>query len=87
MVRLVVEDEWSIAHVGVWMQYVLDNFASVAEAVAWVGESQLRIGAQEDPLSGRAVTLHLALDDASGDSAIVEYLEDARRSRASGPRP
>lgn len=62
--------------VAVWMQYCLDNFATVAEAVAWIEESRLQIAAQSDPLSGLDVTLHLALDDASGDSAIVEYLDD-----------
>jgi penicillin V acylase-like amidase (Ntn superfamily) len=62
--------------VAVWMQYVLDNFGSVAEAVDWIGSERLAIAAQGDPFSGRDVTLHLALDDASGDSAIIEYLDD-----------
>ncbi len=65
--------------VAVWMQYVLDNFATVAAAVAWIDEVQLAIAAQSDPKSGRAVTLHLALEDRSGDSAIVEYLDGAPR--------
>ncbi len=61
--------------VAVWMQYILDNFDTVDAAVAWMRESQLQIVAQADPLSGTAVTLHLALEDASGDSAIIEYLD------------
>jgi choloylglycine hydrolase len=65
--------------VAVWMQYVLDNFATVADAVAWMESSQLAMAAQSDPISGRAVTLHLALDDTSGDSAIVEYLDGSPR--------
>lgn len=65
--------------VSVWMQYVLDNFATVAEAVAWIDETQLAIAAQSDPQSGRDVTLHLALEDRSGDSAIVEYLDGRPR--------
>jgi penicillin V acylase-like amidase (Ntn superfamily) len=51
----------------------------VGRNMDWMQDSQLRIGAQDDPLSGRAVTLHLALDDASGDSAIVEYLDGTPR--------
>ncbi|MFB7835180.1 linear amide C-N hydrolase [Streptomyces sp. NPDC057680] len=63
----------------VWMQYVLDTFATVAEAVAWIKNSQLQIVAQSDPSSGKAVTLHMALDDRSGDSAVVEYLDGTPR--------
>jgi len=59
----------------IWLQYMLDNFATVADAVAWVEESQLQIVPQLDPTDGRAIGLHLALEDASGDSAIVEYLD------------
>lgn len=65
--------------VAVWMQHVLDNFATVADAVAWIESSQLQIAPQDDPISGRAVTLHLALDDVSGDSAIIEYLDGTPR--------
>jgi penicillin V acylase-like amidase (Ntn superfamily) len=65
-----------ILSVAVWMQYCLDNFATVAETVAWIAESRLQIAPQTDPGTGLDVTLHLALDDASGDSAIVEYLDD-----------
>ena len=59
----------------VWMQYILDNFATVADAVGWIAETQLQIVEQRDPFSGIALTLHLGLEDASGDSAIVEYLD------------
>jgi penicillin V acylase-like amidase (Ntn superfamily) len=51
-----------------WVQYVLDNFATVAEAVAAVGD--IRIAAPE--LRGQRFGVHLALEDASGDSAIFE---------------
>lgn len=63
-----------ILSVAVWMQYVLDNFATVADAVAWIEREQLAIAPQSDPVSGHDVTLHMALDDAAGDSAIIEYL-------------
>ncbi|MFE9941604.1 linear amide C-N hydrolase [Streptomyces hirsutus] len=65
--------------VAVWMQYVLDTFATVAGATAWIESSRLQIITQRDPSSGKPVTLHLALDDRSGDSAIVEYLDGTPR--------
>ena len=58
-----------------WLQYMLDSFATVADAVAWIERSQVQIVAQQDPFDGRAIGLHLALEDASGDSAVVEYLD------------
>lgn len=65
--------------VSVWLQYVLDTFASVADAVAWIEDSQVQVVSDRDPGTGRPVTVHLALDDASGDSAIVEYLDGSPR--------
>ncbi|WP_328865389.1 linear amide C-N hydrolase [Streptomyces sp. NBC_00304] len=65
--------------VAVWMQYVLDNFATVSDAVAWIESSQLQVVAQTDPSSGKPVTLHMALDDRTGDSAVVEYLDGTPR--------
>lgn len=59
----------------VWLQYFLDNFASVAESVAWVEKTNVQIAPLIDPGSGEVPALHLALDDASGDSAIFEYLD------------
>lgn len=56
-----------------WLQYFLDNSATVAEAVAWIEESRVQLLPVADPTTGEAPTLHLALDDAGGDSAIVEY--------------
>jgi choloylglycine hydrolase len=59
----------------VWLQYVLDNFSTVAETVARMEETQVQIVSMVDPIYGKSITLHLALDDASGDSAIVEYID------------
>ncbi|OAN36398.1 linear amide C-N hydrolase [Mycolicibacterium iranicum] len=58
-----------------WAQYVLDNFATVAEAVAALTASPLHIVTIEVPGQQRLATLHLALSDATGDSAIVEYID------------
>jgi len=57
-----------------WLQYFLDNFMTVAEAVAWVLETKVQLIPIADPSTGEPPTLHLALDDATGDSAIIEYI-------------
>ena len=59
--------------VGAWTQYVLDNYGSVAEAVEGLSKEPFAVMAPELP-NGRKATGHLALADASGDSAIFEYL-------------
>lgn len=59
----------------VWMQYYLDNFATVADAVAWTEQTDVQVYQLMDPTGGRPPTIHLALDDASGDSCIIEYLD------------
>lgn len=60
--------------VGAWMQYALDNYATVTEAVKGLSAEPFRIIAPTLP-SGDAAVAHLALSDASGDSAIFEYVE------------
>jgi len=59
--------------ISLWAQYALDNFASVTEAVNMLETEPFQIIAPPLP-NGKALTLHLALSDASGDSAILEYL-------------
>lgn len=59
----------------IWLQYFLDNFATVAEAVAWTGETNPQVVQMDDPTGGNPPTIHLALDDATGDSAIIEYVD------------
>jgi penicillin V acylase-like amidase (Ntn superfamily) len=57
-----------------WPQYVLDNHASVAEAVADLQKESFRV--QTVMLStGRAANMHLAISDPTGDSAVFEYVE------------
>lgn len=58
----------------VWLQYFLDNFATVAEAVAWIDETKVQVVPLADPASGEVPRIHLALDDSKGDSVIIEYL-------------
>ena len=58
-------------HAGLWAQYILDNAANVKEALALLDDIQpVMIEAR-----GRKATVHLAIEDASGDSAIIEYID------------
>ncbi|ALI29532.1 choloylglycine hydrolase [Mycolicibacterium fortuitum] len=63
----------------IWLQYFPDNFATVAEAVAWIAQTDVQVVQMDDPTGGARPGLHLALDDASGDSAIVEYVDGKAR--------
>jgi choloylglycine hydrolase len=58
-----------------WGQYVLDNFGSVAEAVEALTATPLRVATADVPGEQRMATLHLAMSDGTGDSAIVEYVD------------
>jgi choloylglycine hydrolase len=58
-------------HAGLWAQYLLDRFATVAEAVAATDSYALSMVEAH----GHKATVHLALDDASGDSAIIEFID------------
>lgn len=59
--------------ISVWAQYVLDNFATVAEAVEALAKEPFRVIAPKLP-NGDGAQLHLAISDPTGDSAIFEYL-------------
>ncbi len=60
----------------VFPQYLLDRYASVAEAVADLQASPVLVAGGEVPIGppGRAATVHVSLSDASGDSAIIEFV-------------
>jgi penicillin V acylase-like amidase (Ntn superfamily) len=61
-------------HAGLWLQYVLDNAANVRDALTLLDPIQIvMIEAR-----GHEATVHLAIEDASGDSAIVEYIGGKR---------
>jgi choloylglycine hydrolase len=60
--------------VGAWTQYILDNFGDVAEAVEALGKEPFAIVAPELP-GGKAAGGHIAIADATGDSAIFEYIK------------
>jgi choloylglycine hydrolase len=52
----------------VWAQYLLDNYATVADAVADLE----RVRIYSPLIRGERLGVHIALEDASGDSAIIE---------------
>ena len=54
-----------------WLQYVLDNYANVDEAVADSKNWQIVVG----KAGGHEATVHLAIEDESGDSAIFEFIK------------
>ncbi len=60
--------------VAAWTQYALDMFGSVAEAVEGLTTPPFSLVSPVLP-GGHAATGHLALSDATGDSAIFEYLD------------
>ena len=59
--------------ISLWAQYVLDCFATVAEAVGALAPEPFVILAPAIP-NGSPASLHLAISDASGDSAIFEFV-------------
>ncbi len=60
--------------IAAWAQYVLDNFATVADAVEALSSEPFDVVTDGVPGQDRLATLHLSLSDATGDSAIVEYV-------------
>ena len=56
---------------GVWLQYCLDNFASVAEIAAAFEKDPFQIVTTK--FDGMKATTHLAFEDSTGDSVIIEY--------------
>jgi len=56
----------------VWVQYVLDNFGTTREAVETLKTDFFQINAPTMP-DGTSPTLHMAISDATGYSAVIEY--------------
>lgn len=61
--------------ISIWVQYILDNFATVQEAVDTLNTEPFTVVTANVPGEDRLATLHFSLSDATGDSAIVEYLD------------
>lgn len=60
--------------ISLWGQYVLDNFATVSEAVDALSKEPFTVLAPVLP-NGSPAQLHLAISDPTGDSAIFEYID------------
>lgn len=56
------------------IQFYLDSFKTVAEAVQYTESNAFQVLPFFHPGTGRWVKVHLALEDATGDSAIIEYI-------------
>ena len=61
--------------ISAWAQYVLDRFATVDEAVQHLQSEPFTLVTDRVPGQNRDATLHLSISDASGDSAIIEYID------------
>lgn len=58
----------------IWTQYVLDNLATVDEAMEELGKELFRID-DPDLTNWAKSTLHLSIYDSTGNSAIFEYID------------
>lgn len=61
--------------IAAWAQYMLDQFATVQEAVSEMKKEPFVVVSSNIPGTDRFTTLHLSLSDATGDNAIFEYIE------------
>lgn len=62
-----VDDRPAVAHIQ-WAQYVLDHYATVAEVIADL--DRVRIASPR--IRGELMGAHLAIEDPTGDAAIIE---------------
>lgn len=67
-------DNRKILSASLWAQYVLDNFATTHEAVEQLAKDEFQLNAPAMP-GGEATTVHMAISDRTGNSAIIEYLD------------
>ena len=60
--------------IAAWVQYVLDNFATVDDVVKEVQKGTFNVVSDMMPDGSRMAALHLSISDAAGDNAIFEYI-------------
>ena len=60
--------------ISLWLQYALDHFATVAEAVEFLSKESFVVVSSHIPGTTIFATVHLSLSDATGDNAIFEYI-------------
>jgi penicillin V acylase-like amidase (Ntn superfamily) len=61
--------------ISLWLQYVLDNFANVTDAVNALEKGEFVVVTDYIPGTNIYTTVHLSISDASGDNAIFEYID------------
>lgn len=61
--------------IAAWVQYMLDNFATVSEAVSEIEKNTFDVVSDMMSDGTRMATLHLSISDATGDNAIFEYID------------
>jgi penicillin V acylase-like amidase (Ntn superfamily) len=67
-------DKRKTISISLWAQYVLDNYSTVAEAVAELRKETFYVVPTMTP-DGHPGQVHLSISDPSGDSAIFEYVD------------
>ncbi len=60
--------------IAAWAQYVLDNYATVKEAVDDLQKEEFVVVSDYIPGTEKFTTLHLSISDATGDNAVFEYI-------------
>ena len=60
--------------IAAWVQYVLDSYATVEEAVRGLSKQEFVVVTGDTPGRNSQATLHLAISDPTGDNAIFEYI-------------
>ena len=75
--RLEAADNRPVLPDSYWAQYALDNFATVKEVVDAHNGGKFRVAAAWSTDLGytKHLPTHLAVQDSSGDSAIIEYVK------------
>jgi penicillin V acylase-like amidase (Ntn superfamily) len=63
---------------GLWLQYYLDNFATVREVVDFHGSTPLQMVPLILP-GGKPRNEHVVVEDVTGDSAVIEYIDGRAR--------
>ncbi|WP_047488039.1 linear amide C-N hydrolase [Terriglobus sp. TAA 43] len=61
--------------ISLWAQYMLDKYATVAEAIDALEKEPLLVATAQVPGEERLANLHMSMSDSSGDSAVVEYVK------------
>lgn len=64
-----------VLSLSLWLQYFLDNYATVDEAVRAQRQNPLHLISSKPIPNGKESKVHLSISDATGDSAIFEYID------------